>query len=380
MRNQRGAYRRYHTPISLLWWLWLFSSLTLLAQPRSGTDHPDGGTVVIGMKGDFDAFSELHTSDSDAIEVIQNLLFMTLTRLDSNLQFIPYLAESWEFSGDDRVLTYRLRKDITWSDGMPTTAEDVLFTYQLAVDTAVAYPAASRFDLTEKVEVADSFTVRFHFKQPYPDGLYDTQIPILPKHILENYPAEQLKDAPFNRQPVGNGPFRLLRWKRNYEAVFKANPDFAPGRPYLDYIVFRIIPDETILLTELLTGKIDMIPSLTPNGYRTVSEAAPLRPLRYSGQEYQFIAWNLQRPLFGKAERRALAFAINKSEMIATLLEGLAAPAIGPLLPFSWAFDESLEDIPYDPARPAGCSGKRAGRIPMATASWIKTVRHLNFL
>lgn len=349
MRNQRGECRRYRTPISLFLLLSCLSSLLLLAQTPPGT-VPYGGTVVIGMKGDFDTLSELHTSDSDALEVIQNLLFMTLTRLDSNLQFIPYLAESWAFSEGDRVLTYHLRKDITWSDGTPTTAEDVLFTYRLAIDTAVAYPAASRFDLTEKVEVEDRFTVRFHFKQPYPDGLYDTRIPILPKHILEKYPAAQLKEAPFNRQPVSNGPFQLLRWKRNYEAVFKANPDFAPGRPYLDYLVFRIIPDETILLSELLTGKIDLIPSLTPNGYREVAAAASLQALRYSGREYQFIAWNLQRPLFGNTERRALAYAINKPEMIATLLEGLATPAVGPLLPFSWAFDENLQDIPYDPA------------------------------
>lgn len=94
-----------------------------------------------------------------------------------------------------------------------------------------------------------------------------------------------------------------------------------------------------------------MIPSLTPTGYREVAKESSSKAVRYSGQEYQFIGWNLQKPLFTKTVRRALAHAINKKEIIATLLEGLAEPAKGPLLPFSWAFDENLEDIPYNPEK-----------------------------
>src|SRR5574341_2428729 len=149
---------------------------------RSQNQHaPLGGTVFIGVTGDFDSFNELNAADGEALQVIQYMLFMCLTALDENFQFAPQLAESWEFSPGDTVLTYHLRKDVLWTDGAPTTAEDVLFTYQLATNPVVAYPAATRFDQTGKVEILDEYTIRFHFKQPYPDALLDTQMPILPK-------------------------------------------------------------------------------------------------------------------------------------------------------------------------------------------------------
>ncbi|RMF56321.1 MAG: hypothetical protein D6743_20425, partial [Calditrichaeota bacterium] len=102
-----------------------------------GAGEKYGGTVVIGMKGDFDSFNELNASDADAVQVIENMLFMGLTRLDDNLEIAPYLAERWEFSHDHRSLTFHLRRDVFWTDGEPTTAADVAFTYGLATDPKV---------------------------------------------------------------------------------------------------------------------------------------------------------------------------------------------------------------------------------------------------
>ena len=96
MRNLQGEYRQYLILINLFLLLSFLVSLTILAETPPEKDQY-GGTVIIGMKGDFDSFNELNASDSDALHVIQNMLFMSLTRLDSNLQFIPYLADSWEW-------------------------------------------------------------------------------------------------------------------------------------------------------------------------------------------------------------------------------------------------------------------------------------------
>ncbi|MFQ5708721.1 MAG: peptide-binding protein [bacterium] len=331
----------------------LFCLILFLSMRTQSASVPEqrGGTVFIGMKGDFDSLNELTAADSDALQVIQNMLFMTLTRLNENLQFEPYLAERWEFSRGDSVLTYYLRRDVAWSDGHPTTAEDVRFTYALATNPKVAYPASSRFDLTESVEVLDDYTVRFRFKKPYPDALFDTQIPILPKHILEDIPAKKIAEAGFNRQPVGNGPFKLAAWKGNQNLVFVANPAYTLGRPSLDRVVFQIIPDETVLLTNLQTGALDIVPSLTPTGFKQIQNQKSLRAVRYSGRGFSFVGWNLTRPLFSKPVRQALTYAIHKQEIIVTLFEGFAAPAKGPLLPFVWAFDEDLPDFQYDPEK-----------------------------
>ena len=332
--------------LSLVFWFSILVPLTSFSQ----NDHAKyGGTILIGMKGDFDSFNELNASDSDALQVIRNLLFMSLTILDENLQFTPQLARSWKFSHADTILTFYLRKDVFWTDGEPTTAEDVLFTYKLATNPKVAYPASSRFDLTEKVEVLDDYTVRFYFKKPYPDALFDTQIPILPKHILEKLPPEKIPESEFNHQPIGNGPFQLVDWKANRHVIFEVNPKHALRRPYIDRVVFQIIPDETILLTNLLIGELDVVPSLTPLGFKRIQAQNFLRGLRYEGRGYTCIGWNLAKPLFSRRVRQALTYAINKQEIIDTLLEGFAQPAHGPLLSFAWAYDKNLHDFPYQP-------------------------------
>ena len=326
----------------------VFTGLPGLAQSAA---EGYGGTVLIGMKGDFDSFNELNASDSDALQVIPNMLFMSLTHLDNKLEFAPALAKSWQFSNGDSVLTFYLRHDVYWTDGQPTTAQDVLFTYRLATDPKVAYPAASRFDLTETVDAPDKYTVRFHFKKPYPDALYDTEIPILPEHILRQMPAGKIGESTFNRNPVGNGPFKLVQWQANQQVVFEANPRYALGRPFLDRVVFLIIPDETTLLTSLLTGEVDMVPALTPQGFKQVASHSSLKAVRSSGREFTFIGWNNAVPLFDKRIRRALTYAINKQEIIDTLLEGFALPAKGPLLPHVWAFDDSLKTYAYNPQK-----------------------------
>lgn len=310
-----------------------------------------GGTAVIGLTADFDSFNELNAADSDALQVIQNMLFMSLTALDEHLQFTPQLASSWEFSHGDSVLTYHLRPDVFWSDGAPTTAEDVQFTCLRAIDPEVAYPASSRFDLVDSVVVVDTFQVRFYFKRPYPDALYDTQIPILPAHLLRNIPPKELTDARFNRQPVGNGPFVLTQWDANRRVIFEANPRFVTGRPNLDKVVFVIIPNETVLLTELLNGTLDMVPSLSPQQFTQIPLDSSVRPVRYAGKGFTFIGWNMRRPLFNRKTRQALTCAIDREEIIATLLEGMAVPARGPLMPFSWAYDRELPPPTYQPEK-----------------------------
>ncbi|MGH7454532.1 MAG: ABC transporter substrate-binding protein, partial [bacterium] len=266
------------------YWLGLLalSAMFIFVMCRSqNRDAQIDGTVFIGVTGDFDSFNELNAADSEALQVIQYMLFMSLTTLDENLQFAPQLAESWEFSPGDTVLTYHLRKDVLWTDGAPTTAEDVSFTYQLAINPNVAYPAAGRFDQTGKVEVLDDYTIRFHFKQPYPDDLFYTLMPILPKHILEKIPPEKIAECEFNRQPVGNGPFQLVEWQANQRLTFEANARHALGRPRLERVVFQIIPDEAVLLTNLMTGAIDIAAGLSPLSFKQIESQAKLQARRY---------------------------------------------------------------------------------------------------
>ena len=308
------------------------------------------GTVFIGIRADFDSLNELNAADTDALQVIKYMLFMPLTRLDQDLNFEPYLAEKWELSENNRAVTFFLRKDVRWTDGRQTTAKDVLFTYDIATNPEVAYPAASRFDLVDRVVLVDDYTVRFELKKAYPDVLYDLQMPILPAHILESLSPENLLTTPFNRQPIGNGPFILAEWKANESIVFTANQEFPLGPPKLDRVVFSVIPDESILLTNLQAGTVDLVPRLTPENVRQL-KSSEITIRSFPGRIFTFVGWNLDRPILSRPVRRAFTHAISKKEIIETLLQGYGKPAIGPLTPMAWAYNEKQQDVPYDPAK-----------------------------
>lgn len=161
-------------------------------------------TVVIGLTSDFDSLLELTTANSDALHVIEEMLMLTLCELDADLNLQPRLARAWQTSTDGKAITFTLRDDVLWSDGQPTTAADVLFTYQTAVHPQTAYAGRARFAEIDTALVLDAHTIRFVFKKNYPEALLDLQIPILPKHVLENVPPEALRQSAFNRQPVSN--------------------------------------------------------------------------------------------------------------------------------------------------------------------------------
>jgi peptide/nickel transport system substrate-binding protein len=310
--------------------------------------------AVIGLTGDFDTLLELGTANSDALHVIEEMLFLTLCELDETLSLQPRLAESWHFSAGGDAVTFALRGNVLWSDGKPVTAEDVLFTYQLAIDPKVGYTGRDRFAQVDTVLVRDPHTIKFKFKKAYPDALLDLQIPILPKHILANVPPEQLRQCAFNRQPIGNGPFVLTEWRANDRLVFEANARYFGGRPKLDHVVFRIVPDETVLLSSLLTGEIDLLPYVAPNklseiDHKPANGKPDLQLLRYPDRGYSFLAFNLKRSVFqDRRVRQAIARAIQRQHLVDVLLNGQGRLIAGPIPPYFWASDESLPTDVYD--------------------------------
>ncbi len=307
-------------------------------------------TVVIGLTSDFDTFLELATANSDALHVIEEMLFLTFCELDENLELQPRLAKAWEVDAEGKNITFELRDDVLWSDGQPTTAEDVLFTYQLAKHPQTGYAGRDRFAQVDTVEMLDRHRVRFTLKRAYPDALLDLQIPILPKHLLAEVPPGQLRQAPFNRQPVGNGPFVLQEWRANDRVVFTANERYYAGRPKLDRVIFRIVPDETVLLAGLLTGEIDVLPYVAPNRVGEVERREELRVLTYPDRGYSFLAFNLKRPVFqDRRTRQALARAVHRKNLIDVLLNGHGQMIAGPIMPYFWAFDNARPSDIYNP-------------------------------
>jgi peptide/nickel transport system substrate-binding protein len=312
-----------------------------------------GGTVVVGMRSDFGGFNPITNSDLYTGEVIDFGLFTPLVRYDASLKVSPWLAESWEEQGDTAVV-FHLRRDVHWHDGPPVTAEDVAFTFERAKQPVSASLLASAFlSNVAAVEVIDSFTVRFRYTRPHAQALEDFWWAPAPKHLLENTSAADLRNAPFNRAPVGSGPWRFVEWRANERLVLERNPDFPAalgGPPAIRRLILRIIPDASTMLTELITGAIQVDVPVLPDQVSSIRADSRLRLIGYPGRTVYYVGWNDARPPFDDARvRRALALAIDRTEVIDALLHGQGVLATSPIPPWSPVYPPGVEPLPYSP-------------------------------
>jgi peptide/nickel transport system substrate-binding protein len=333
-----------------------------------------GGTVIIASTADLQTMNALTSSDFTSGNVQRDLLLMPLIQYNERLEPIPWLAERWDTAqvGPDTLeVTFHLRRDVRWHDGQPTTAHDVAFTYERMVDPATAFPNLQRMaHYAPRAEVVDSYTVRMRLRQhaEFLDIWYQT--PIMPQHILGDVPPGELLQHRFGiSNPVGNGPFRFARRDPGQEWVFEANPDFPEalgGRPYLDRVVFRNIPEMTTLLTELLTGRIDVYLGLNPNQADQIRRAAGVELIDFPFRQWVYLAFNTRRPQFEDARvRRAIAMALNRQQIVDALLFGLGDVGRGTAVPTQWMYDgdDPQQMIPYDTVQ---------ARQLLAEAGWTR--------
>ena len=313
-----------------------------------------GGTAVVGGGKDISTFNSLVSTDVVARDHQRFVLFATLLRLDENSAEQPYLARAWDVSPDSSLVTFHLRDDLFWHDGRPTTSRDVAFTFERAKDPEVPFPNRGDFDLWEEVEVLDEYTIRFHLR-PHAGFLYGwSQLAIMPAHILADVPPQELINHPFGTsQPVGNGPFRFAERVPGDRWVFEANDDFPPdlgGRPYLDRLVYRVVPEDATLLAELRTGGIHMFRDMPPGMAVRLVDDPTIEVKKAVTSGYAFIAWNSKRAFFrSPVLRRAITMAIDRQSLVDAAREGMGSVATGPVGPWHWAYDSSWTALPFAP-------------------------------
>lgn len=317
-----------------------------------GDDGRRGGTVVIGAGSDLDHANPLVSVDAWTNEVLLYALFMPLVQYGPDLEYQPHLAESWEMLGDTGVV-FHLRDDIRWHDGTPTTAHDVLFTFERATDPATGFPNADYFARWTGGEVVDSYTVSFRFERQSDPLAGWPFTPVAPRHLLDSIPSERLRQAGFNRSPVGNGPFRFVSQRPGDRWVFEANPDHPEGvggPPLLDRLVWRVIPDNSAQITELRVGEVDLALQPRTDQVRSLSERDGIRAVVKPSRQFSFVVWNaLREPLDDPRVRRALAMAIDRNRILEGLRKGYGEVAVTPIMPFHWAFSEDVEPLPFAP-------------------------------
>jgi peptide/nickel transport system substrate-binding protein len=335
------------------------------AADRGGSPDPKepGDTLVVLYAEEPDSLNPVTSGGlTSSFEIIDNLL-PQLTWSDwagCRLTFEPFLATGWEFSPDGLSLTYRLRKDLVWDDGIPVTAADVVFSYELYADPdvrSVRSPSVRRMG-RPPAEALDASTVRFRFTEPYdPDVMLShSGMNLVPKHLLGKADRRTLRGHPSGRAPLGTGPFRLKEWKPGESIVLERNPNSKGRRvPLLDRVIVRQVPEPAARVAELVAQRADMMETVLESDIEPILEAGDFRILRRGMRALEFIAWNAKNPLFADREvRRALTMAIDRGLLLDRLVSGggvcYGLPAIGTVSPLHCeAYASDVVPLPFDP-------------------------------
>jgi peptide/nickel transport system substrate-binding protein len=341
---------RWQLLIALVGIAFLSVMLGYLALTVNSVERADfGGTYTEGIAGRPNAINPIYSQYNDVDRDIASLVFNGLTRADENGVIQPDLATRWTISPDGLVYTFTLRSNVFWHDSVPFTVDDVLFTLQSIQNPASkAPPDLAGFWRTVSITTTDASTIRFQLTQPYAPFLTYTTIGILPAHLLKDLAPGELAQNPFNRKPVGTGPFMVSELTLS-QAVLDVNPRYYGTRPYLSRVIFKFYPDYESVFAAYMRDEVEGVARISPV---YLSKARALNRLtlynaRLSG--YSLIYLNLTKPIFqDKVVRQALLYAIDRQHIINDLLQGQGLPASSPIEPGTWAYDNAVPQYPFD--------------------------------
>jgi len=301
--------------------------------------------IVVGIETNPNNIDPRYAVDAQSHK-ISKLVFSGLFRRDYEGRLVPDILASMKMV-DPTTYVFRLKEGIRFHDGSPLTAADVKFTIESILDPQNHSPYSKSFELIEEMVVTSPQEIVFHLKRPFAPFLENLTIGILPAHLVRR------KDYDFRKHPIGSGPFRLLEYRKDSHLILEAFPDYFDGRPKIKRLVFKIIPDSTVRMLELIHGSVDIVQNdFPPYLLPWLERQQDLRILKRPGRNFRYLAFNLRDPILGKlAVRRAIAHAINRPELIRYKLKGLGTLANSLLPPDSWALTEDLPIYEYDPAR-----------------------------
>lgn len=300
------------------------------AQPRRG------GTVNYVLKPEPPHLQGA-LSTADSVQQATAKFHNGLLNYDPEMNAVPELAESWQVSPDARTITFKLRRGVKFHDGQEFTSADVKFTIEEVIKK---YHPRGRtvFSKLDEVQTPDPYTAVFKFSAPSPYVmlvLNAAETPMLPKHI---YAGSDPRNNPANSAPIGTGPFRFVKWEKGQFILAERNDKYWDrGKPYLDKLIFRIVPDASARAIGLESGDLDLGgPWPVPLADQARLGALPQLMLETRGYTMVspmfYLEFNMRDPAFQDVRvRRAFAHAINRSQLVQIVWFGSGAPATGPI-------------------------------------------------
>jgi peptide/nickel transport system substrate-binding protein len=316
----------------------------LLASCQRSTKNPEPTTLIFARGADSQKLDPADVDDGESMKVLVNVSQGLVRFKHGTTEVEPCLATSWTISPDGLAYTFKLRDGIHFHDGTPLDASAAAFSFLRQLDKSnpahlpdatFAYWSAM-FNMITAVEVIDPMTLRLRLREPNAPLLASLCIPAA--HLISPKFIDQ-------RHPVGTGPFRFIEWVPNERIVLEANPDYWEGKPKIQRLVFKVVPDSSTRLIQLQTGQIQAMDGIDPNSLPIIRGDKALKLLTAPGLNVCYLAFNCQKPpLTDKYLRSYIRAYIHKRDIIKDVYRGAATVAKNPLPPFVPGYNGAIPE------------------------------------
>ena len=335
--------------------------LLLSQQPISIPVLPEaapGGIYTEALIGSLGRLNPMLDWNNPVDRDLNRLIFSGLIRFDSHGLPQPDLAEAWGTSPDGVLYNFSIRSNAVWHDGEPVTSDDVIFTVEVIKSSGSLFPQDIK-DLWSQIEIKrlDDKTLQFKLPEPFAPFLDYATFGVLPKHLLESVPADQLAKDQFNLQPIGTGPYKfdelMISGGQITGVALTVNKDYYLPNAFIEQIVFRFYPNSASAFDAYQQGEVLGVSQLTNDVLQKALMEPTLSVYTSRLPQLGLVYLNLNDPtvsfLQNEKIRRALLLGVNRNLIVSRILQGQAVIADGPILPGSWAYYNEIEHLEYDP-------------------------------
>ena len=268
---------------------------------------------------------------------------------------VPTLANG-DIARDGRTITYHLRRGVTWQDGAPFSADDVIYTWQQMMNPRNAVASRLGYDDVARIDRLDAYTIAVHLKHSFAPfvatffTLANHPDCILPKHLLARY--SDINRVPYNELPIGTGPFRIVKYERGSTIEFVANPHYWRGRPKLDRIDYHIVPSDNTMLSMIESHQLDFFYRAPETMAASLRGIPGTRVVLSPFTRFADLGFNAAVPALNDVRvRRALVYATDRRALIEKVTHGVTLAGDTDQPPFSWAYDPHAKHYSYDLAQ-----------------------------
>lgn len=349
----------------------IISAICLFATTVSFAQTPqEGGVLVFGRGGDSVSLDPAHATDGESFYVSEAVYDKLAMFKYGSTEIEPGLAESWDISDDGLEYIFHLRKGVHFAptkfyrESPEFTSADVVFSLKRQFDENNPYNkvgGAFRYwssmdmsNIVNDVVALDKHTVKITLKKkeaPFIANLAMEFAAIVSKdyadHLLKEGKADDLA-----KKPVGTGPFVFEKWVKDDKIIFSVNKNYWGGKPHINKLIFKVIPNNAVRAAELKAGSIHVMDQPNPAEVQGLENDPRFKVEKQEGLNVGYLAYNLEKkPFDNKLVRQALSYSINTKAIVDSIYEGLGTVATNPIPPTMWSYNDSLKGYPYNPEK-----------------------------